>query len=812
MKEPMMTHPIRKVAVLGAGTMGGGIAAHCANAGLHVVLLDVAPTTLTPEEQAKGLTLESKAVRNRIVNAGFDRVKKSRPAALFTPERANLITIGNLTDDLGLIADADWIVEAIVEQLEPKRALMERVEAQRKPGSIVSSNTSGIPIAAIAEGRSEDFRKHFLGTHFFNPPRYLYLLEIIPTPDTQPEVIDTFSQFADLALGKGVVIAKDRPNFIANRIGTYAGQTRMLYALEHGYTVEEVDSLTGELIGNPKTATFRLADLVGNDVMAHVTRNLYEAVPEDEEHATYKLPAALEQMLEQGWLGNKAGAGFYKETRGASGKEFWPLNLKTMQHEAPTKVRFELVGKARKIDDLRERLRFLMDNAEMDRAGQYLRATTLRILAYTARRIPEISDSIADVDRAMRWGFSQQLGPFETWDSLGVRKTVEVMQQHDIEVAPWVLNMLVRGHDSFYQYDNKRVVGVYDVNRHAYVPLPPREGVIVLDDLRAQGKEVARNESASLIDLGDGVLCLEFHSKMNAFDPLIEAMGRQALTMLERDEWAGMVIGNQSTDFCIGANLALAAMGVASGQIDQLKETARSTQSLFLQFRLYPKPIVAAPYGRVLGGGVEVALSAARCVAGAETYMGLVELGVGLVPGWGGCKEFVRRRLGRAMRTPHVDPLPFFQQAFETIAMAKVGESAEQSKQLGYLDEHDKIVMNKERLIAEAKKTVLELVGSGYTPPAPGGEPIYAIGRRGIAAVGSNVHQMRVGGYISAYDQRLANALAWVMSGGDLSSPQWVTEQYILDLEMEQTMQLIVEPKTQERIMTMLQSGKPLRN
>lgn len=807
-----MTQPIKKVAVIGAGTMGGGIAAHAANAGLSVVLLDVVPTELTPEEQAKGLTLESKAVRDRIVGAGLERVKKARPAALFTPERANLITIGNLADDLGLIADADWIVEAIVEQLEPKRDLMARIEQVRKPGSIVSSNTSGIPIAAIAAGRSDDFRRHFLGTHFFNPPRYLYLLEVIPTPDTLPEVVETIAEFADRQLGKGVVHAKDRPNFIANRIGTYGGQVRIRYALEHGYSVEEVDSLTGELIGNPKTGTFRLFDLVGIDVPVHVTRNLYDAVAEDEEREVFKVPDVLEQMVARRWLGNKSGIGFYKEARGASGKEFWPLNLQTMEHEPPKKPRFELVGKARKIDDLRKRLRFIMDNADMDRAGQFLRETTLRTLAYAARRIPEISDRIADVDRAMRWGFAQQLGPFETWDALGVRKTVAAMRGHDIAVAPWVERMLDQGVESFYRTDNGRITGVYDPERGEYAPFERPAGVIVLDDLRAMGKEVARNESASLLDLGDRVLCLEFHSKVNAFDPLIMEMGQKALEMLKQDRWVGMVIGNQAQDFCAGVNLGVVLMGLSSGQSDQVSAFTTGTQSLFMGFRLSPKPIVTAPYGRVLGGGTELTMTGARIVAAAETYIGLVEVGVGLIPGWGGCKELLRRLVSPHMQVAGADALPYLQKVFETIALAKVSESAEVARELGFLSQHDKIVMNKERLIGEAKQAVLELVADGYTPPPPGGEPIYAIGRRGLGALETAVHGMRLGGYISEYDRTIARALAWVLCGGDLTTPQWVTEQYILDLELERAAQLVVQPKTQERIMAILQTGKPLRN
>ena len=804
---------IRKVAVIGAGTMGGGIAAHAANAGLSVVLLDMVPTALTAEERAKGLTLESKAVRNRVVATGFDRVKKSRPAALFTPDVAQRIRIGNLDDDLNLIADADWIVEVIVEQLEPKRNLMARIEQTRKPGSIVSSNTSGIPINAIAEGRSQEFRQHFLGTHFFNPPRYLYLLEVIPTLDTLPEVVAAMRQFADETLGKGVVIAKDRPNFIGNRIGSYLGSIRTRYALDHGYTVDEVDNLTGELIGNPKTATFRLIDLVGLDVSNHVNANLYEGVSEDEEREVFRVPELFQQMAEKKMLGNKTGGGFYKEQRGANGKEFWTLDLQTMEYKPPAKVRFDLVGKARKIEDLGERLRFLVQNAEGDRAGQFIRDTTLRTLAYTARRIPEISDNIADVDNAIRWGFSPQLGPFETWDALGVREASAMMKQQNIVVAPWVDEMLNNGFHAFYRRENGRVTGVYSPTKSAYEALQPREGVILLDDLRAQGKELAKNESASILDLGDGVLCLEFRSKMNALDPLITELGFKALEMLKSDTYVGMVIGNQGENFCVGANIAMVGMSAMTGQLDTLKEAVQANQNLMQAIRLSPKPVVTAPFGRTLGGGAEVAMAGARRVAAAETYMGQVELGVGLIPGAGGCKELLRRVLTPAMHTSDkIDPLPYYQQVFETIALAKVSESAEQARGLGFLDENDVIVLNKQRLIGAAKAEVLKLVAEGYTAPPRQGEPIYAIGRRAIAAASSNLHQMVVGGYISAYDEKLAKRLAFVLAGGDFTSPQWVSEQYILDLEVDEFMKLTTEPKTQERIMGMLQGGKPVRN
>jgi 3-hydroxyacyl-CoA dehydrogenase len=804
---------IRKVAVIGAGTMGGGIAAHCANAGLPVVLLDVAPTALTPEEQAKGLTLEAKPVRNRLVNAGLERLKQSRPAALFSPERAGLITTGNIEDDMGLIADADWIVEVIVEQLEPKRALLARIEALRKPGSIVSSNTSGIPIAAIAEGRSAELRQHFLGTHFFNPPRYLYLLEVIPTADTLPDVTQAMRAFAEERLGKGVVIAKDRPNFIGNRIFTYAGQVTTGYALEHGYSVEEVDALTGELIGNPKTATFRLLDLVGLDIMLHVTRNLYDAVPDDEERELFRIPPQIEAVAERGWLGNKAGIGFYKQERGAKGKEFWPLNLQTMEHEPPKKPRFDLVGKARKIENLPERLRFIVENAGTDRAGIFLRETMLRTIAYAARRIPEIADTIVDVDRAMRWGFSQQLGPFEVWDALGVRSAANLMREREIAVAPWVEQMLAAGAESFYKRENDRVAAVWNPTSGGYEPFAQPEGVLSLDDLRAKGAELARNPSASILDLGDGVLCLEFHSKMNAIDPLIMEMGWKALELLNDPRYVGLVIGNQGQHFCAGVNLAVVAMAVASGQLAEAEKFTHGTQALFFAMRRAPKPIVAAPYGYVLGGGVEVCFAAARRVAAAESYMGLVELGIGVIPAWGGTKEFVRRHVSPHMKTPGADALPYFQRAFETIALAKVSEQgAEHARSLGYLDAGDRIVMNRERLVAEAKKEVLAMAAEGYTPVPAEGEPVYAMGRRGIAAARSVLHGMRVGGYISEYDQQLATALATVMSGGDLTTPQWVTEQYILDLEWQEAAKLTTEPKTQERIMSFLQTGKAVRN
>lgn len=806
-----MSYTINRVVVIGAGTMGGGIAALVAGTGIPVTLLDIPAKELSPEDAAKGLTLASPEVKNRVVKSLWDRQLKAKPAALFSPEVANLVTLGNLEDDFEAVRHADWIVEVIVEQLEPKRELMARIDEIRKPNAIVSSNTSGIPIAQIAEGRSAEFRAHFLGTHFFNPPRYLKLLEVIPTPDTKPEVVAFMREWGAKQLGKGVVIAKDRPNFIANRIGTYAGQVRMLYALENGYSIEEVDTLSGPLIGNPKTATFRLADLVGLDVLAHVTSNLYKAIPEDESRESFRLPEVLTKLIENKALGNKTGAGFYKKVKGASGSEFHVLNTQTGEYEPPTKPRFELVGQVRKIEDLGERLRAIFAHGAGDRAGDYIINTTLPTLAYAARRVPEVADSLRDIDNAMRWGFNAEQGPFEIWDSLGVRTTADLMREKEIAVAPWVDEMLDKGIDSFYRREDGRVVGVYDPAKGEYAPLERAAAAIVLKELHGTSRELKRNDSASILDLGDGVLCLEFHSKANTIDQPLMELGYAALKLLDRPDWKALVVGNQGQDFSVGANLGAFIGAFQSGQLHMLDGAIKQLQDLLMAFRLARKPVVTAPFKRVLGGGTEISMSSARIVAAAETYMGLVEFGVGLIPAGGGCKELLRRKVA-----PHVasgaDLLPYLQQVFEAIAFAKVSESGYQARAIGFLDDSDPIVMNDDYLIGYAKQVALDLAEVGYTPPAANDTPIYALGRRGKAAMLMAVEQMRWGGFISKHDALIAKKLAHVLAGGDLSAPQWVSEQYILDLEREAFVSLMGEPKTQERIAHMLQTGKPLRN
>ncbi|HMA35438.1 MAG TPA: 3-hydroxyacyl-CoA dehydrogenase/enoyl-CoA hydratase family protein [Chloroflexia bacterium] len=805
-----MTAGINRVAVLGAGTMGGGIAALLASLGIPVLLLDMVGTP-APEDAAKGLTADSPKVRNRIVESLWDRQLKSKPAALYTPEAARLVTLGNFADDWDRLAEVDWIVEVIVEQLEPKRALMARVEAVRQPATIVSSNTSGIPIAEIAAGRSADFRAHFLGTHFFNPPRYLKLLELIPTADTDPALVQFLREWGSRTLGKGVVVAKDRPNFIANRIGTYAGQVRMLYALEHGYSVEEVDNLTGPLIGQPKTATFRLADLVGLDVLAHVTTNLYQAIPDDESRESFRLPPVITKLLEQKALGNKTGAGFYKKVKGADGSEFYPLNLQTGEYAPPAKVRFDLVGKVRTIEPLEARLRAIFAQGAGDRAGDYLINTTLPALAYAARRVPEVADSLRDIDNALRWGFNNALGPFEIWDALGVRSTADLMRQRDIAVAPWVDTMLAQGVEQFYRRDGGRVTGVYDPAAGAYMPLTRPAAEIVLRELHGTPQELKRNDSASILDLGDGVLLLEFHAKANAIDQQIIEMGHRALRLLEQDAWRALVIGNQGTDFCVGANLGLFIGAFLSGQLNLVDEGVKALQDLLMAFRFARKPVVAAPFHRVLGGGTEITLAGARACAAAETYMGLVELGVGIIPAGGGCKELLRRHVA-PQAAAGADPLPYLQKVFETIALAKVSESGAGARALGFLDPADPVVPNEDQLIGYAKRLAIDLVEMGYTAPDRNTPSIYALGSKGKAVLLAGIAQMRWGRYISDYDAQLARKLAHVLCGGDLSAPQWVPEQYILDLERAAFMELLGEPKTQARIAHMLQTGKPLRN
>jgi 3-hydroxyacyl-CoA dehydrogenase len=790
-----MSHGIRKVAVLGAGTMGAAIAAHCANAGLEVDLLDIAPD----DDDA-----------NAVVEAGFERMKNARPAALMAGEVGDRIRTGNFQDDFGRVGEADWVVEAIIEKLEPKRELMQRVEETAKEDAIISTNTSGIPLHEISEDRSDGFKKRFVGTHFFNPPRYLKLMEIIPTGDTDPEIVEAVRNFGERVLGKGGVIAKDTPNFIGNRIGTFAGMQSARYAFENGYSVEEIDAITGPLIGHPKTATFRLNDQVGLDIAVGVAENLYEAVPEDESREQLKPPEKLEEMLEKDLLGNKTGAGFYKRDRRDGKTVFDVLDLETFEHQPAENPDIPIAEEAQKQGDLAARLRFLIDKADEDGHARYIRDTLLPYMAYASRRVPEISDTLEDVDHAIEWGFAHQTGPFRTWDLLGVKETVEKMKALDIAVGGWVEEMLDAGNDSFYKTDNGTELQFSPVER-AYVPVREDPMYVSLDRLRDEGKELERNESASLLDLGDGVLCLEFHSKGNSIDAHIVEMGNRALAAMERDDVVGLVIGNEGRNFSVGANLGEIAHAVQNGNLEAVGESVDALQNLVMAFRFAPKPVVSAPHGQTLGGGLEVCLHSDRIVAAGETYMGLVEVGVGLIPAGGGTKEMARRLVSPSLRTaPDTPALPFLQKAFEQIALAKTATSAVEAKDMGFLTDNDRIVMNADHLISAAKREVQDL-SDGYVPPEHGNN-VYASARSARAALEMGVKTMQWGHYASEYDGVIAGHVARVLTGGGLSLPQWVPEEYLLKLEKEAFLDLLQQPKTHERIEALLTTGKPKRN
>ncbi len=798
-----MIDRIRKAGVIGSGTMGSGIAALLAGVGVQVILLDIPARDTQPGDPPEK--------RNALVLKNIEAMGQSRPAQLYHPADRALITPGNLEDDLGRLEDADWIIEVVVERLDIKQNLMEKLEAVRQPEAIVSTNTSGLSIHAIADGRSEDFQRHFLGTHFFNPPRYLKLLEVIPHTQTDPALVDFMVEYGTNVLGKGVVVCKDTPNFIANRFISLVGSYTMGYALDHGYTVLEVDNLTGPLIGRPKTATFRLNDLVGNDVLAHVSENLYPAIADDPDREVLRHPrlvSVVKKLLDEGWLGNKADQGFYKKMFVEGERQFWALNLETFQYEPPAKVRFESVGQHRKIEDTGARIKALIH--ETDRAGQFLWALHAFYLSYAARMYGVIADDIVSMDSANRWGFNHELGPFEIWDAIGVRESIPRLEADGYPVAAWVKEMVESGHETFYRRNAHGVVtGYYDPARRGYVDMPADRRAFVIADLKAEGRTVDQNPGAHLIDLGDGVLLLEFHTKVNALDEDIVRMAYKGLDYLKTD-FEAMVVANQGEHFSAGANIFLIAMLAQQGEWDRLHEVVREGQRLFQTMRHFPKPIVTAPHGMALGGGAEFTMAGSRIVAHAELYIGLVEFGVGLIPAWTGTKEMLRRVVNPVMAVPNADVLPHLQKAFEQIGLARVSESAQQAREMGFLGPADRIVMNRDHHLAEAKHTALEMIAGGFTPLPP--QQIWAAGRDALAALRLAIAQLREGGYATEHDAKIANKLAFVMTGGDLSAPGWVPEQYILDLEREAFVSLCGEPKTQERIWYMLQNNKPLRN
>jgi 3-hydroxyacyl-CoA dehydrogenase len=808
-----MKRRIEKAAVLGAGTMGARIAAHLANAGVPCILLDIVPPDLPVGAPADA--------RNKIVRAGLEAAKKARPAAFFHPSLASRIVTGNLEDDLERVREADWIIEAVAENLEIKRGLLKRAAQHRKPGAIVTTNTSGLPVRLIAEGLPDEFQQNWAGTHFFNPPRYMKLVELIPGPKTDREVLDTLADFCDRRLGKGVVVAKDTPNFIANRIGTFSMLNVLRLAASLGMTVEEVDACTGPAVGWPKSATFRTADIVGLDVLIHVVRNIYENAPNDESREIYRVPPLIEEMAKRNMLGEKTGQGFYKRVRGGEGeKEILSLDLNTLEYRPRQKARFASIEMGKSIEDTRERLRALLApvfaGQPHDKAQKFLWGSLSEMCLYAARRIPEIADSVVDVDRAMKWGFAWEHGPFELMDAVGVDAFAAQVEKEGRAVPPLITKLLSSGRKAFYESEKGRT-RYFDLASGAPKPVVEPPGMLILKSLKEAGWEIQRNAGASLVDLGDGVVCCEFHSKMNAIGGDLVAMLHAGLKRLETD-FDAMVIANQAPNFSVGANLMLLLVAAQEQEWDEVHLAVRQFQNVNLAIKYAPKPVVAAPHGMALGGGCEIPLHAARIQAAAEAYIGLVETGVGLIPAGGGTKEMLIRANERAAGGEDLDLFHALKPVFETIAMAKVATSAEEARDFGFLRRADNISMNRDRLVADAKEAALALVRGGYRPlaasPAEGAAStqIRVLGEQFLAGAKVAIHLLLRGGYISEYDAHVARKLAYILAGGPLSAPQLVSEQYVLDLEREAFVSLCGEKKTQERIAHTLKTGKPLRN
>jgi len=806
-----MKLPILKAVVLGAGTMGARIAAHFANAGLPCVLLDLVPPDWKPGAPA--------SERDRFARNGVEAAKRSRPAAFFSATLAEKISVGNFDDDLARCADADWIIEVVAENLEIKRNLLSRILQFRKPGAIVTTNTSGLPVHLIAEGLPDEFQQHWAGTHFFNPPRYLKLVEIIPGPKTSTNVIETLRDFCDRRLGKGVVVAKDTPNFIANRIGTFSVLNALRLMSELGMTVEEVDACTGPAVGWPKSATFRTTDIVGLDVLAHVVRNIYETAPDDESRERYKVPALVEEMIKRGWLGDKSGQGFYKKVKGEGENEILTLDFNAMEYRARQKAKFVSIEGGKTIDDTRQRLRALvrpiLEGQKGDKAQQFLWSAISETCLYAARRVPEISDNLVDVDRAMRWGFGWELGPFEMVDALGLDAFAAQVKKEGRALPAWLAKVLPGGRKSFYESE-KGVTTVLDLAMGSKKVEEPA-GILILKSLKEAGREVERNSGASLVDLGDGVVCCEFHAKMNAIGAELIAMMHKGLKRLESD-FEAMVIANQSVNFSVGANLMLVLVSAQEQEWDELHMAVKQFQNVNLAIKYAKKPVVAAPQGMALGGGCEISLHAARIHSAAEAYVGLVEAGVGLIPGGGGSKEMLIRANENSAGGEDLDLFHALKPVFENVALAKVGTSAEECRELGYFRREDRYSMNTQRLVADAKETALGLLRSGWKPAASSWQEgaqatqVKVLGEQFLAGAKLMIHMLVRGGYASEHDAVVARKLAHILAGGALTSPQLVSEQYLLDLEREAFVSLLGEKKTLERIAFTLKTGKPLRN
>ncbi len=808
--QSAVAHPrhraIRRVAVLGAGIMGSRIALHFANIGVHALLLDIVPRELTEAEQKAGKTLESKDVRNRIVTDLFQTALKSNPSPVYDSAVHKRVALGNFTDDLAKIADVDWIIEVVVERLDIKQSLYAEIEKYRKPGTLISSNTSGIPIHMLSQGRSDDFRRHFCGTHFFNPPRYLKLLEIIPTPDTDPAILEFMMDYGDRVLGKTTVLCKDTPAFIGNRVGIFAFLDAFHKIMKHGLSVDEVDALTGPVIGRAKSATFRTSDVVGLDTAVHVAKGIYDNCPQDEARDSYKLPDFVAKMVEKKMLGDKTGGGFFKKVKKADGtSEIMSLNLDTLEYgPQQKKLKTPAMEQAKGNDSLPARIKILV--GAQDKYGAYLRDTHYGLFSYVSHRIPEIADELYQLDQAVSAGYGFAYGPFEVWDILGVPEVVKAMKAEGYKLAPWVEAMVAAGHTSFYTVkDGKKFY--YSQHSKSYQPMPGGAEFIVLDAMRDKSV-IWKNAGTSLFDLGDGVTLLEFQTKMNTIGGEVLEAVKKVIELTEREHRA-LVIGNQGENFTVGANLAMVFMLAAQQEWDELNFGVKVFQDTSMSLKYSRIPVVVAAHGMTLGGGCEFSMHATSTVAAAETYMGLVEVGVGIIPGGAGTKELAVRVADEYMDGDIETNT--MQKYLMNAAMAKVGTSAQEAFNLGLLQaKKDRIVVNGGRLLAEAKKRALELA-EGYVPKTPRTD-VRVMGRAGLALVKVAADQMKFGGYASEHDRLITEKIGYVMCGGDLSYPQQVSEQYLLDLEREAFLSLVGTKATLERIQHMLQTGKPLRN
>jgi 3-hydroxyacyl-CoA dehydrogenase len=806
-----MSFKIKKAAVLGAGVMGAGIAAHLTNAGIECYLLDIIPFELTDDDKKKGLTEKSPAWRNRFAANGLAAVTKSKPASFFTKKNASMVTIGNFEDNLKWLENVDWVIEVVVENLKIKQELFAKVEKVVKPTCIVSTNTSGIPIKDISAKFGPALKKRFLGTHFFNPPRYMKLMEIIPGADTEKDVVDYMVKFSEETLGKGVVICKDSPNFVGNRIGVFDLSDCIKIMMEKKLKIDEVDAIVGKALGHPGTAVFGTMDLVGLDVGFHVGKNLYDAVPDDEARDTFKAEPYLEKMIANKWLGNKTKQGYYKKVKDAKGKSAkLMLDFDTMEYVPVGKPHFDSISDAKKMGNVADSVKYVF-NAD-DKAGDFTRAYLCKTFIYSANRIGEICDDIMAVDNAMKWGYNNKLGPFEMWDAVGVKEAIEVMKKLKLKVPKKIDEMLKKGCETFYttKADGKYY---YDFDKKGYAKIDENPKIILLPDLKSRNKIIKENGSASLIDIGDGVACLEFHTKMNSIDEPLTVMLTEACDIVEKD-FEGMVVANHDERaFSAGANVFAVLTAAQLGQWDLLEKSIEALQNGNMKMKYLSKPVVTAPAGLALGGGCEMAMHGARCLPNGETYMGLVEVGVGVIPAGGGCKEILVRLtegIPDGVIEGGLNMQYHMAKAFENIAMAKVGTSAAEAMELGYIRKTETINMNRDQQIYEAKQIALSLVMAGYKPPRPALIPVMGENFRGL--VDAIIMNMRYGNFISDYDLVVSRKVAHVLSGGDCAEGTYLSEQEILDLEREAFLSLMGETKTHERIMFMLTKGKPLRN